>query len=57
MARHTWSYHKTREKAEASLEDDFATGDVVAGERPMIETRRHPSGEKYYIVTLDDNLS
>jgi hypothetical protein len=51
--RYVWSRHKTREAAELSLEDDFATGDIVPAEAPHIEqVRDHHGHVKGYVVTL-----
>lgn len=51
--RYVWSRHKTREAAERSLEDDYATGDVVTAEDPRIEqVRDHHGHVKGYVVTL-----
>ena len=33
---YTYSKHTSREKAEAALEDDFASGEILLGERPRI---------------------
>lgn len=53
--RYRWSSHKTRKRAEASLEDDFATGTVSAGEAPKIEPVKDHRGHVIrYDVTLED---
>lgn len=53
--RYQYSFHKTRDKAEASLEDDFATGDIVMGEQPRIEPKKDHRGRILgYAVTLED---
>jgi|APThiThiocy_ev2_2_1041544.scaffolds.fasta_scaffold29153_2 hypothetical protein len=53
--RYRWSSHKTRERAEASLEDDYATGTVSTGEQPKIEAVKDHRGHVLrYDVTLED---
>lgn len=53
--RYVWSRHRTREAAELSLEDDFATGTVSTGEKPEIEVKRdHRKRVVGYVVTLED---
>ena len=52
--RYRWSSHKTRERAEQSLEDDYADGAVSAGERPRIEpVKDHRGRVVRYDVTLN----
>jgi hypothetical protein len=51
MTVETFDYagpYRTQAKAEASLEDSFATGDIVEGERPAI--RKDEYGR--YWITL-----
>jgi hypothetical protein len=46
-----YSYHQTREAAEAALEHYFATGEVCEAERPYIdENMRAPKGRKYRVM-------
>lgn len=53
--RYTWSTHKSRERAEASLEDDYATGAVSMGEKPEIVPMKDHRGRIIrYAVTLED---
>ena len=52
--RYRWSSHKTRERAELSLEDDYASGDVSQAEKPRIEAVKDHRGRVIrYDVTLD----
>lgn len=51
--RYTYSSgHKSREAAEEALEDGFATGDVLPGERPQVEPYRSTAGKRRYRITL-----
>lgn len=53
--RYRWSSHKTRERAEQSLEDDFSLGTVSQGEQPQIEAVKDHRGRVLrYDVTLQD---
>lgn len=45
-----YSAHKTRASAEASLEDDYATGAICAAEAPYIERRKRADGTVRYCV-------
>lgn len=55
MTIETFEYagpYKTRERAEQVLEDCFATGDIVEGERPEITYRNTGFGDgkgRYFI--------
>jgi len=42
--------YKTRERAEAALEHCFATGEVVEGERPEVESRKTPKGRRWFVT-------
>ena len=42
--------YKSRERAEASLDDSFAAGDVSEAERPAIESRNTAKGRRYFIT-------
>jgi len=50
-ARFDYVAYKTRSMAEFMLEDMFATGEIVEGERPKIE-RREVMGGVRYVITL-----
>ena len=54
--RYRWAGpYKTRQRAEDSLEDSFATGEVSQGEAPRIEVRKDHRGRVIgYVVTLED---
>ncbi len=47
-----WSIHKTRAKAEASLESDLASGDVFLSEFAGIEKR----GDIYVVLLWDQEI-
>lgn len=51
--RFDYARYKTRERAEMSLEDSFASGDISQGDRPLIEPRRDHNGRiLYWSITL-----
>ncbi|MBT9385486.1 hypothetical protein KM176_16550 [Pseudooceanicola sp. CBS1P-1] len=45
--------YRSREAAQESLEDGFASGDVMEGERPRIEPYRNARGLRRYKITLE----
>lgn len=44
---------KSAQRAEEVLEDAFATGDVLPGERPEVEQYRTTTGQRRYRITLE----
>lgn len=50
--RFAYAICKTREKAEAILEDMFASGDVCNGERPQVEPFSLDHRRKAWCVSL-----
>lgn len=59
MHRYDYGAYKTLERAQAALEDMFATGDVCEGEKPEIEKRSGKTAswskaKTRYVVTLMD---
>lgn len=49
-----YSYHSTRDRAEASLEDSFATGEILLAEHPKI---LKISPRCYAVALYDANAS
>lgn len=45
--------HRTKEAAEADLDDAFSTGDVSEGERPRIEAYKTVNGARRFKITLE----
>jgi len=57
--RYDYAAYRSMERAEAALEDMFATGDVFESERPMIEKRNHKTSswskaKPTYVITCMD---
>ena len=50
--RFAYAICSTREKAEAVLEDMFASGDVCSGERPVVERFALDHRRKCWCVSL-----
>lgn len=52
-SRFVYAFYKTRERAEESLEDSYAEGDVSPGDDPRIERRVDHRGRVVgYAITL-----
>lgn len=52
MERFDYSYHSSREKAEAAIEDYFAIGEVDSTDDPRVERRSFPDNRVRYAVVL-----
>lgn len=51
--RFTYSYgYRTRDAAEAALDDCFANGDVSHGDAPAVEAYKNRDGATRYRITL-----
>ncbi|WP_162559157.1 hypothetical protein [Tritonibacter mobilis] len=44
---------KSAQRAEEVLEDAYATGEVLPGERPQVEPYRTTTGQRRYRITLE----
>jgi hypothetical protein len=53
LTRYVYSLHRSREAAEAKLEDMYAAGEVCEAEQPRIERHPHPiTGKPCWTITL-----
>ena len=51
--RYDYAAFGTKERAQSYLEEMFATGDVMEGEQPRIESRRGRLTDKlYYVISI-----
>jgi hypothetical protein len=51
-ARFDYASAKTLDKIETIMEDCFASGEILPGERPKIEKRQDRKGASYYAISL-----
>ncbi len=58
MTYSIYSCHRTREAAQAALEQYFAEGRITTSERPYIDhNMRAPAGKRYRVMTHSDQIN
>jgi len=53
MTRFVYSHHRTKQQAEAALEDYFASGQVCEGERPTIVRKRYAQSGEWFNIEIN----